>query len=77
MFLADKDDGLVDARAVMKMEMAKHHAEVINKMLLSDVSNRSTTIIEPNFSHFSYITTIICGCPGLSRAVYAPFQGRT
>ena len=27
MFLADKDDGLGDARAVMKMEMAKHHAE--------------------------------------------------
>ena len=44
MFLADKDDGLGDARAVMKMEMAKHHAEVINKMLLSDVSNRSTTL---------------------------------
>lgn len=37
MFLADKDDGLGDARAVMKMEMAKHHAEHINKMLLEDV----------------------------------------
>jgi len=44
MFLADKDDGLGDARAVMKMEMAKHHAEVINKMLLSDVKNRSSTL---------------------------------
>jgi hypothetical protein len=44
MFLADKDDGLGDARAVMKMEMAKHHAEVINKMLLQDVNNRSTTL---------------------------------
>lgn len=37
MFLADKDDGLGDARAVMKMEMAKHHAEHINRMLLQDV----------------------------------------
>jgi len=39
MFLADKDDGLGDARAVMKMEMAKHHAEHINKMLLADVND--------------------------------------
>jgi|TARA_R110002051_G_scaffold20121_4_gene55300 hypothetical protein len=37
MFLADKDDGLGDARAVMKMEMAKHHAEHINVMLLQDI----------------------------------------
>jgi len=37
MFLADKDDGLGDARAVIKMEMAKHHAEHINRMLLEDV----------------------------------------
>ena len=37
MFLADKDDGLGDARAVLKMEMAKHHAEHINRMLLQDV----------------------------------------
>jgi len=37
MFLADKDDGLGDARAVMKMEMAKHHAEHINVMLLQDL----------------------------------------
>lgn len=37
MFLADKDDGLGDARAVMKMEMAKHHTEHINKMLLQDL----------------------------------------
>ena len=37
-FLADKDDGLGDARAVMKMEMAKHHAEHINTMLLQDVN---------------------------------------
>ena len=38
MFLADKDDGLGDARAVMKMEMSKSHAESINKMLLRDVN---------------------------------------
>jgi hypothetical protein len=44
MFLADKDDGLGDARAVMKMEMAKHHAEMINKMLLDDVGDREGTL---------------------------------
>lgn len=44
MFLADKDDGLGDARAVMKMEMAKHHAEAINKMLLKDIDFRDTTL---------------------------------
>ena len=44
MFLADKDDGLGDARAVMKMEMAKHHAEHINKMLLKDIDDRTTTL---------------------------------
>tara|TARA_R110002096_G_scaffold73787_2_gene174907 strand:- start:11728 stop:12894 length:1167 start_codon:yes stop_codon:yes gene_type:complete len=44
MFLADKDDGLGDARAVMKMEMAKHHAESINKMLLKDIDFRDTTL---------------------------------
>ena len=41
MFLADKDDGLGDARAVMKMEMAKHHAEHINVMMLEDVENKA------------------------------------
>jgi len=39
MFLADKDDGLGDARAVMKMEMAKAHSEGINQMLLSDIDS--------------------------------------
>ena len=29
------------------------------------------------FSNFLCVTTIICGCPGLSRAVYTTFQGRT
>jgi hypothetical protein len=37
MFLSDKDDGLGDARQVLKEEMGKHHAEMINKMLLVDV----------------------------------------
>jgi len=35
MSLADKDDGLGDLRAVLKEEMGKHHAEHINKMLLT------------------------------------------
>ena len=45
MFLADKDDGLGDARAVIKMEMSKSHAESINKMLLRDVD----TVAHNNF----------------------------
>ena len=36
-FLADKDDGLGDIRSVLKEEMGKHHAEMVNKMLLTDV----------------------------------------
>ncbi len=36
-FLADKDDGMGDIRSVMKEEMGKHHAEVINKMMCADV----------------------------------------
>ncbi len=35
-FLATKDDGLGDAMKVMREEMAKHHVEMINKMLLTD-----------------------------------------
>jgi len=38
-FLADKDDGMGDIRSVMKEEMGKHHAEVINKMMCDDVTN--------------------------------------
>jgi hypothetical protein len=41
MFLADKDDGLGDIRAVLKEEMGKHHAEHINKMLLTDTSTKA------------------------------------
>ena len=36
-FLADKDDGMGDIRSVMKEEMGKHHAEMVNKMLCTDV----------------------------------------
>ncbi len=36
-FLSDKDDGMGDIRSVMKEEMGKHHAEMVNKMLLTDV----------------------------------------
>ena len=35
-FLADKDDGMGDIRSVLKEEMGKHHAEMVNKMLLTD-----------------------------------------
>ena len=53
MFLADKDDGLGDARAVMKMEMAKHHTEHINQMLLTDVD----TLAGNNFNSLDRITS--------------------
>ena len=53
MFLADKDDGLGDARAVMKMEMAKHHTEHINQMLLSDVQ----TVAGNDFESLDRITS--------------------
>ena len=35
-FLADKDDGLGDIRSVMKEELGKHHAEIVNKRLCTD-----------------------------------------
>ena len=35
-FLADKDDGMGDIRSVRKEEMGKHHAEMVNKKLLTD-----------------------------------------
>lgn len=46
MFLADKDDGLGDARAVIKMEMAKHHTEHINRMLLGDIDTAAGNAFE-------------------------------
>ena len=38
-FLADKDDGMGDIRSVLKEEMGKHHAEMVNKMLLVDTDS--------------------------------------
>jgi len=51
-FLADKDDGLGDMRAVLKEEMGKHHAEMVNKMLLTD----SETTAGNNFESLDRIT---------------------
>ena len=51
-FLADKDDGLGDMRAVLKEEMGKHHAEMVNKMLLTD----SDTVAGNNFESLDRIT---------------------
>ena len=45
-FLADKDDGLGDIRSVMKEEMGKHHAEMVNKMLCTDVDNPAGNNLE-------------------------------
>jgi len=51
-FLADKDDGMGDMRAVLKEEMGKHHAEMVNKMLLTD----SDTLASNNFESLDRIT---------------------
>ena len=51
-FLADKDDGMGDMRAVLKEEMGKHHAEMVNKMLLVD----SETVAGNNFESLDRIT---------------------
>ena len=51
-FLADKDDGLGDIRSVLKEEMGKHHAEMVNKMLLTD----SETVAGNNFESLDRIT---------------------
>jgi|TARA_R110002051_G_scaffold273569_1_gene334200 hypothetical protein len=51
-FLADKDDGMGDMRAVLKEEMGKHHAEMVNKMLLVD----SDTPAGNNFESLDRIT---------------------
>ena len=51
-FLADKDDGMGDIRSVLKEEMGKHHAEMVNKMLLTDV----TTVAGNNFESLDRIT---------------------
>ena len=51
-FLADRDDGLGDIRAVLKEEMGKHHAEMVNKMLLADVNDLAAN----NFESLDRIT---------------------
>ena len=45
-FLADRDDGLGDIRAVLKEEMGKHPAEMVNKMLLTDVDTPAANNFE-------------------------------
>jgi len=62
MFLADKDDGLGDIRAVLKEEMGKHHAEHINKMLLTDV----TTTAGNDFESLDRVTAGDAGTAGLT-----------
>ena len=52
-FLADKDDGLGDIRSVLKEEMGKHHAEMVNQMLLTDVDTPAGN----NFESLDRITT--------------------
>jgi len=59
-FLADKDDGLGDMRSVLKEEMGKHHAEMVNKMLLTD----SETVAGNNFESLDRITANDGGASG-------------
>jgi len=51
-FLADKDDGMGDMRSVLKEEMGKHHAEMVNKMLLTDAE----VVAGNNFESLDRIT---------------------
>jgi len=51
-FLADKDDGLGDIRSVLKEEMGKHHAEMVNMMLTEDVDEKAGN----NFESLDRIT---------------------
>jgi len=51
-FLADKDDGMGDIRSVLKEEMGKHHAEMVNMMLTEDVDNTAGN----NFESLDRIT---------------------
>ena len=59
-FLADKDDGMGDMRSVLKEEMGKHHAEMVNKMLLVD----SETVAGNNFESLDRITANDGGATG-------------
>jgi hypothetical protein len=61
-FLADRDDGLGDIRAVLKEEMGKHHAEMVNKMLLADVDTPAAN----NFESLDRITVGDAGTTGLT-----------
>ena len=61
-FLADRDDGLGDIRAVLKEEMGKHHAEMVNKMLLGDVDTPAAN----NFESLDRITAADAGTTGLT-----------
>ena len=61
-FLADRDDGLGDIRAVLKEEMGKHHAEMVNKMLLGDIDSPAGN----NFESLDRITAGDAGTTGLT-----------
>ena len=64
-FLADKDDGMGDMRSVLKEEMGKHHAEMVNKMLLTDCS----TVAGNNFESLDRITGNDGGASGGSTSM--------
>jgi len=45
-FLGTKDDGLGDVMKVMREEMGKHHAEMVNRMLLEDTTTVAGNNVE-------------------------------
>ena len=61
-FLSDKDDGMGDIRSVMKEEMGKHHAEMVNKMLLTDSDNAAGN----NFESLDRVTAADGDSAGLT-----------
>ena len=61
-FLSDKDDGMGDIRSVMKEEMGKHHAEMVNKMLLTDAN----TAAGNNFESLDRVTAADGASAGLT-----------
>jgi len=72
-FLADKDDGLGDMRSVLKEEMGKHHAEMVNKMLLTDCS----TTAGNNFESLDRITAAEASNGAGSATTLKPHQVTT
>ena len=67
-FLADRDDGLGDIRAVLKEEMGKHHAEMVNKMLLADCN-------DPALNNFESLDRVTASDSAMNTSVHVDTAG--